>query len=160
MKYFLLIALNLLMSGAFAQVSVKKQILERVHTLLPLAKEGQEALKSKDYQLVCKNINELFRIMPDHLLSLGISLNQFDPKAMRMIQETQNSLIEVHRKKNLCDRSAADTTWFLKGEPLKGIPSAEKILKDLEKRLAFQKKKLPKMDTDYNNYFNYDYEFN
>jgi hypothetical protein len=150
--------LLLLMIGQVASAQtlkekkLKQEMLGRVDTLIEKSQQAREALKTEDVVLACKKINELFKILPDHLISIGTSMNLFDPKVIKMENETKMFLIDMHQRSNIC--AMGET-----GENL-DIGKTDKKFKEMIKAFGKQKKKIKKSDVDYENTYNYYYEFN
>lgn len=155
MKSGLILVLLLVSQLSFAQTlkekKIKEEMLKRTDTLISLTQEGREALKVEDVVNACKKINELFRLLPVHLVSIGTRMNLFDPKVIQMENETKMFLIDMHKRSNIC--ATGET-----GENL-DIGKTDKQFKNMIKAFEKQKKRIKKSDTDYDNTYNYYYEF-
>ena len=155
MKFGLILTFLLMSQLAFGQTlnakKVKAQMLERVDTLSTKIDETTDALGNEDVVLACEKLNEIFKILPDHLVAIATKMNLFDGKVIRMEQETKMHLIYIHQQKNICN--VGETGEFLELKEL-----ANK-LKSIKKALVRQKKNIKKLDTDYSNAYHYYYEF-
>lgn len=155
MKPVFILVLMLATQFSFAQTlrekKIKEEMLSRVDTLIAKTQEGREALDSEDVIKACDIIDELFKILPDHLVSIGTRMNLFDSKIIKMENETKMFLIDTHMRSNICSVGE-------RGENL-DIGETDKQLKKMNKSFKKQKKTIKKKDTDYNNTYNYYYEF-
>lgn len=155
MKLTLLLSLLLTAQVSFAQSlkekKQKQEMLERVDSLTLKIDESRDALEKEDVVVACAKINEIFGLLPDHLVSIGSRMNPLDSKVMRMEQETKMFLIDIHKRSNIC--AFGETGEYL------DIKETSKKLKSMKKALRKQKKRISKSDTNYNNKYNYYYEF-
>lgn len=155
MKFGLLLTFLLMSQLAIGQTlnakKVKAQMLDRIDTLSIKIDETTEALEIEDMVLVCERLNEIFKILPDHLIAIGTKLNIFNGKVIKMEQETKMNLIYIHQQRNICE--VGETGEFLK------IKDLNSKLKSIKKSFAKQKKTIKKLDTDYSNAYHYNYKF-
>lgn len=156
MKLGLMLALLLMSQVALAETikgkQIKAEMVTRVDTLITKITDSRDALDKEDVVTACAKINEIFKILPDHLVSIGTRMNLFDPKVIRMEQETKMFLIYIHQRSNIC--ASGENT----GENL-DLQETQKKLKSMSKMLVKQKKRIKKSSTEYNNTYNYYYEF-
>lgn len=151
-----LILLMLFMSQfAFGQSlkekRVKEEMLNRVDLLIEKVQQTRTYLENEEVALSCKLINDVFKILPEHLMSVGTRMNLFDPQIIKMENETKLFLIYIHQRSNIC--GVGET-----GENL-DIKETDKKMKSAKKMFEKQKKKIKKSDTNYDNLYNYYYEF-
>jgi hypothetical protein len=151
-----LIILMLFMSQlAFGQSlkekRIKEEMLTRVDHLIEKVQQTRSYLKNEEVALSCKTINDIFKILPEHLMSIGTRMNLFDPQVINMEQETKMLLIYIHQRSNICN--VGET-----GENL-DIDETDKKMKSAKKMLDKQKKEIKKSDTNFENLYNYYYEF-
>jgi hypothetical protein len=155
MQLRLIILMLFLSPFAFGQSlkdkRIKEEMLNRVDTLTEKVQITRDYLKQEDVVLACKTINEIFKILPDHLVSIGTRMNLFDPQVINMEHETKLFLIYVHQRSNICAQGET-------GENL-DISEVDKKFKSTKKIFEKQKKKIKKSDTTYENLYNYYYEF-
>lgn len=156
MKAMIFMALLVVAQIGFAQTlkekKIKAEMLDRVDGLITRVDAAREALKKEDLVLACDKIDEMFKILPDHLMSVGTNMDLFDPGIVKMENESKMFLIDIHMRSNICNRGE-------RGENL-DIKETDKKLKKMKKSLAQQKKKITKEDTNFNNSYSYYYEFN
>lgn len=156
MKFGLMLVILLASQLSFSQTirekKVKEEMLGRVDTLIQFVEEGQEALKKEEMSEVCGRIEDLFKLLPDHLVAIGTRMNLFDPKVIKMEHETKSTLIEMHQHKNICHSSN------VVGENL-DLKKTKKKFKEMLSMFEKQKKRIKKSDTGYENTYNYWYEF-
>ncbi len=156
MKLGLMLAFLLLSQVALAETikgkQIKAEMMTRIDSLITKITDGRDALDREDVVTACAKINEIFEILPKHLVSIGTRMNLFDPKVIRMEQESKMFLIYIHQRSNIC-ASGAST-----GENL-DLQETQKKLKSMSKMLVKQKKRIKKSSTEYNNTYNYYYEF-
>ena len=106
---------------------IKEEMLSRTDTLLLKIEEGQNALEREDVSLVCKKINQIFNILPNHLISIGSRMNMFHPQVIKMENQTKSFLIYIHQQSNIC--KMGETGEYLNiTEVLKKFHSAHKML--------------------------------
>jgi hypothetical protein len=151
-----LILLMLFMSQiAFGQSlkekRVKEEMLNRVDHLIERVQQTRTYLENEEVALSCKSINDIFKALPEHLMSIGTRMNLFDSQVIKMENETKLFLIYIHQRSNIC--SVGDT-----GENL-DIKETDQKMKAAKKMFEKQQKKIKKSDTDYENLYNYYYEF-
>ena len=130
----------------------KLDIMNRVDALIVAINDGRVSLEKEDVVSACKKINDIFKILPDHLLSIGTRMNLFDSKVIKMENETKMFLIYIHQRSNICSHGET-------GENL-DISETKQKFKSMKRMLEKQKKIIKKLDTDYENTYNYYYEFN
>ena len=156
MKIGLMLILLTLSQIAVAQSLKEKKdklvIMNRVDALIVAINEGRVSLEKEDVVSVCTKINDIFKILPDHLLSIGTRMNLFDSKVIKMENETKMFLIYIHQRSNICSNGET-------GENL-DISETKQKFKSMKRMLEKQKKIIKKLDTDYENTYNYYYEFN
>lgn len=155
MKFGLMFALLLTSQVTFAQSlkekKVKEEMLLRTDSLMTKIDEARASLDKEEVASACDKIDEIFKLLPDHLVSIGTRMNLFDPAVIRMENESKMHLIWIHQRHNICNNGT-------RGENL-DIGDTDKKLKSMKKQLEKQKKKIKKSDTDYENTYNYYYEF-
>lgn len=156
MKFGLMLALLLMSQLALAETvrgkKVKEEMLSRTDVLITNITDARDALEQEDVSKACEKINEIFKLLPDHLVSIGTRMNLLNSKVIRMEQETKMFLIYVHQRSNICASSSEP------GENL-DIKETQKKLKSMSKMLVKQKKLIKKSSTEYQNRYNYYYEF-
>lgn len=156
MKAAILMALVLMSQVTFAQTlkekKIKIEMLDRVDNLIAKASEARLALKKEDVALACDKIDEMFKILPDHLMAVGTNMDLFDSKIVKMENESKMFLIDMHMRSNICSRGE-------RGENL-DIKETDKKLKKMKSALEKQKKRIRKEDTNFSNNYSYYYEFN
>lgn len=155
MKLGLMFALLLLSQLALAESvrgkRIKEEMLTRVDNLILQIEESREALDREDVITACQKINDIFKVIPKHLVAIGTSMNLLDSKVIRMEQETKMFLIYMHQRSNICGQGET-------GEYL-DLDETDKKLKSMRKMLEKQRKLIRKRDTDYENTYHYYYEF-
>lgn len=129
----------------------KKEILDRLALIIGHVEKARSALDIEDVSSTCDHIQDIFKILPDHLIAIGTKMNFFDNKVIRIEEETRVYLIDIHRKKLICAKGN-------KGENL-DMGETSSDLKKMQKAFKKQLKTIEKLDTDYNNNYNYWYEF-
>lgn len=149
---FLLLVSQLTFAQTLKEKKIKEEMLKRVDSLITKTEEGRKALKEEDVEEACNIINSLFKVLPDHLVSIGTRMNLLDSKIIKMENETKMFLIDMHRRSNIC--ASGDEI----GENL-DIGETDKQFKKMNKSFEKQKKRIKKEETNYNNYYNYYYEF-
>lgn len=149
---FLILVSQITFAQTLKEKKTKAEMLKRVDTLIEKTEAGSKALKTEDVSNACEIINDMFKILPDHLVSIGTRMNLFDSKIIKMENETKMFLIEMHRRSNIC--ASGDET----GENL-DIGETDKQFKKMNKSFKKQKKTITKGETNYNNIYNYYYEF-
>lgn len=156
MKTTLFMALLLVSQIGFAQTlkekRIKSEMLDRVDSLIAKTVDARAALKKEDVVLACDKIDEMFKLLPDHLMAVGTNMDLFDAKIVKMENESKMFLIDIHMRSNTCAQGE-------RGENL-DIKETDKKLKKMKSALEKQKKKIKKEDTNYNNSYSYYYEFN
>jgi hypothetical protein len=130
---------------------IKEQMLSRTDDLIVKLEECSFALEREEVSLACKKINQIFKILPDHLISIGTRMNMFNPQVVKMENQTRAFLIFIHQQTNICKRGET-------GEYL-DIPEVIKRFKSANKMLDKQRGDIKKLDTDFENAYNYYYEF-
>lgn len=130
---------------------IKEEMLTRVDSITERLQLVRDYLKHEDVIFACKTINEIFKILPDHLVAIGTRMNLFDSQVISMEHETKMFLIYIHQRSNICSQGQT-------GENL-NISEVDKKFKSMKKMFDKQKKKIKKSDTSYENLYNYYYEF-
>jgi len=155
MKFGFIFALLLASQVTFAQTlkgkKVKEEMLSRADSLITKIDEARASLDKEEVAAACDKIDEIFKLLPDHLVGIGTRMNLFDPDVIRMENETKMHLIYIHQRHNICNNG-------VRGENL-DMGETDKKLKSMKKAIEKQKKKIRKSDTDYENTYNYYYEF-
>jgi hypothetical protein len=155
MKFGLMLALLLTSQITFAQTlkekKVKEEMLLRADSLITKIDEARASLDKEEVVSACDKIDEIFKLLPDHLIGIGTRMNLFDPDVIRMENESKMHLIYIHQRHNICNNGQ-------RGENL-DMGETGKKLKSMKKAIEKQKKKIKKSDTDYENTYNYYYEF-
>lgn len=131
---------------------VKAEMIGRAHLLVIKATDAREAIKAEDMARACDRIEEMFRTLPDHLMSIGQKMDLFDRTIVKMENETKMFLIDVHMRTNICQQGQ-------RGENL-DIKETDKQLNKMIKAFKKQKKTISKKDTGFDNSYSYYYEFN
>lgn len=152
--YFLAFTLligNLSYAETMKDKKTKEEMLARVDTLIQKSQEGRDAIEKEDVVLACQKINDIFEILPKHLMSIGTKMDLFDKDVIKMEKETKAFLIDIHMTSNICKSGS-------NAENL-DIEEAGKKFKVLNKAFTKQKKRIKKEDTDFDNIYNYYYEF-
>lgn len=155
MKFGLMLMLLLASQLSFAQSikskKIKEEMLTRVDTLISKIDESRAHLAKEEVAQACDKIDEIFKILPDHLIGIGTKMNLFDPAVIRMENESKIFLIWIHQRHNICNNG-------IRGEEL-DMGETSKELKSMKKKFEKQKKRIKKSDTDFENTYNYYYEF-
>lgn len=155
MKFGLMLALFLTSQVTFAQSikerKVKEEMLSRADSLITKIEEARASLEKEEVSAACDKIDEIFKLLPEHLIGIGTRMNLFDPAVIRMENESKMHLIYIHQRHNICNNG-------IRGENL-DLSETDKKLKSMKKAIEKQKKKIKKSDTDYENTYNYYYEF-
>jgi predicted RNase H-like nuclease (RuvC/YqgF family) len=148
----MLLVSQLSFAESLKERKVKQEMLDRVDTLTTKLQEGENALDKEDVLAACKNIDEAFKIMPDHLVGIGTKMDLFNSKVIKMEKESKMHLIYLHTASNTCSREETGINL--------DIEETQKKLKSMRKALVKQRKKIKKLDTGFANTYNYYYEFN
>lgn len=155
MKYALMFVLLLTSQMTSAQTlrekKVKEEMLSRADVLITKINEARISLDKEEVAAACDKIDEIFKLLPDHLVGIGTHMNLFDPAVIKMENESKMHLIYIHQRHNICNNG-------VRGEYL-DMGETDKKLKSMKKAIEKQKKKIKKSDTDYENTYNYYYEF-
>lgn len=151
-----LILLSLLFSlGAQAQTMdarrAKEEMLQRTHAMRVASDEGQELFRNIQLEEACKQVDIIFRVMPNHLSSIMSRMNIFDRKIQKLKAESLELLKEVHRLSNKCEMGEIEVSI----DPDK----ARKFLKDFSKKIKKHEREIKRSSTDFNNTYYYQYEF-
>ncbi len=155
MKFITLIAMMVLVQSAFGasefEKKKKKEMLTRLETILKSLDSAKVHASKEEAKEACNDLQELLKILPEHLKAVGSHMNNNKTKVMIARDEVLNQMIFVHRQTTVCDR----------GENAEHVDSKdlEKKLKKIAKALKKQKKLIEKEDTDFTNEFYYHYEF-
>ncbi len=154
MKFILLFILMVgssVKAQSLHERKTKEQMLTRTDDLILKLEESSFALEREDVSLACKKMNHIFKILPDHLISIGTKMNMFNPQVIKMENQTRAFLIFIHQQTNICKRG--ETGEYLDiTEVLKRFKSANKMFEK-------QRGDIKKLDTDFENAYNYYYEF-
>lgn len=151
LMFVLLIASQMTYAQSLKDKKIKEEMLKRVDTLILKIDEARIHLDKEEASSACDKIDEIFKILPDHLVGIGTRMNLFDPSVIRMENESKMQLIWIHQRHNICNNG-------IRGENL-DLTETNKKLKSMKKMLEKQRKKIKKSDTDYENTYNYYYEF-
>lgn len=151
LMFALLLASQMTFAQSLKEKKVKEEMLQRVDKLVTKIDEARVHLDKEEASAACDKIDEIFKILPDHLVGIGTRMNLFDPGVIRMENESKMFLIYIHQRHNICNNGQ-------RGENL-DLSETDKKLKSMKKQLEKQKKKIKKSDTDYENTYNYYYEF-
>jgi hypothetical protein len=130
---------------------IKQEMLSRTDELILKIQESEEALEREEVSLVCKKINYIFKILPDQLISIGSRMNMFHPQVIKMENQTRSFLIYIHQQSNICKKG-------VQGDHL-DITEVLKKFKSASKMFDKHRSDIKKLDTDYENVYNYYYEF-
>lgn len=149
--FALLLLSQLALAESVRGKRIKEEMLTRVDNLILQIEESREALDRADVITACQKINDIFKIIPKHLVAIGTSMNLLDSKVIRMEQETKMFLIYMHQRSNIC--AQGETGEYL------DLEETDKKLKSMRKMLEKQRKLIRKRDTDYENTYHYYYEF-
>jgi hypothetical protein len=156
MKLGLMLALLLVSQVTLAESvrgkKLKEEMITRIDSLITKISDGRDALEQEDVAKTCEKINEVFKLLPEHLIAIGTNMNLLNSKVILMEQETKMVLIYIHQRSNICASSSNP------GENL-DLKETEKKLKSISKMLVKQKKLIKKLSTEYRNTYNYYYEF-
>lgn len=139
------------LSQTMREKKIKEEMLDRLDTLILMVGETREALQREDVITACHKINNIFRLLPEHLVAIGTRMNIFESKVMKLENETKMFLIYVHQRKNIC--AIGET-----GENL-DIGETSRKFKSMEKKLKKQKRNISKAETNFENSYHYFYEF-
>ena len=155
MKFGLMLMLLLASQVTFAQSlkekKVKEEMLARADVLILKIDEARASLDKEEVVQACDQIDEIFKVLPDHLVGIGTHMNIFEHDVISMENESKMHLIWIHQRHNICNNG-------VRGENL-DIGDTNKKLKSMKKAIEKQKKKIKKSDTGYENTYNYYYEF-
>lgn len=151
LMFVLLLASQMTFAQSLKSKKIKEEMLTRVDTLVTKIDETRALLDKEEASQACDKIDEIFKILPDHLIGIGTRMNLFDPDVIHMENESKMHLIYIHQRHNICNNGE-------RGENL-DLNETSKKLKSMRKQLEKQKKKIKKSDTDYENTYNYYYEF-
>lgn len=153
MKSLLILTMLMISQLALAQslkdIKTKDEMVARVETIIKRIDEGREALGKKDPGRACMKIDDIFKLLPDHLVAIGTKMDLIKGKNMRMEHETKMFLIYIHQTNLLCAQGSDNLDLKVTARKLK---SMKKSLKD-------QISRIKKEDTSYENTYNYYYEF-
>ena len=163
MKQGLIILTLLLSQLASAQTlrdtRIKQEMLNRADLIITKVETIRDHLKAKKNQmpsegnveLACETIEELFKIFPAHLKSIGVHMDLFSKKTVWMKNAALDQLIYINKQALICREG--DKHEYV--NPSEVRSEFGNILESLEN----QKKRIQKSDTDFDNIFHYEYEF-
>lgn len=126
-------------------------MLDRISNLIKIIDDTRSQLDRQDAENACLGINQLFTLIPDHLIAIGTRMNMLNSKILMMENETKLFLMYTHQRKNICSQGVG-------GEYL-DLGETRQKLKSMKKMLEKQSKLIKKSDTNYNNSYRYYYEF-
>ena len=155
MKWCLLLTVLLVSQAGFAQSirdqKIKQEMLERVEKISKKVQETRDELKAQRVEVACDNINELFKIYPDHVKAIGVRMDLLSRKIDKIKHESLNQLIFFHRQTLICQKGT--------GCEYVDMKVLDKELKSIQKSLKTQTKLIKKQDTTRENQFRYEYDF-
>ncbi len=146
-----LIFMKMSFADTIHEKNVKKEMLERVDTLLSKIEECRDDLKSDDVVKACGKIDEIFAIYPEHLKALGVHMDLFASKTVKSTHSALSQLIFVHQQSLVCKQG--QNSEYVDPEALR------KELKRIERSLKKQRKYIKRKDVGNNNSYYYNYEF-
>ena len=155
MKVSLIVVALFLCQLTYAQTvkdkKTKQEMIDRTSLLIEKVSGAREDLEREDVVKACEKIKEIYKIYPDHLMSIGSHLDFDRNRTVKAKDEALHQLILVHRQSLICDR----------GIECEYVDSKKlgKQLKEVQKSLKSQMKTIKKSDTDKENRFEYHYEF-
>lgn len=153
MKYLLLFTLTL-SQLSFAETmkerKIKEEMLLRTDSLIAKTQEGRDFLEKEDVVSTCKKIEEIFELLPKHLFDIGGRMNLFDEDVITMEKQTRVYLIGMHRTHLTCK----------KGNDAENLDmdATDRDLKAMNKAFKKHKKWIKKLETNYENTYNYYYK--
>ena len=142
-------------NGAFAESAFEKknkqEMSKRTETLISKVDNARAHLKKEDVKEACAEIQEMLKIYPEHLKSIGTHMNNYKTKVAIVRDEALQQLIFVHRQSVICGQ----------GENAEHVDPKDlgKKLKRISKSLKKQQKLIEKEKTNHENEFYYNYEF-
>lgn len=138
---------------AFAETIREKEtrteMLAKTELLIKTTEEAKALIVDEDTKLICAKVSELFKLLPDHLVSIGTKMDMGSKKVIKMEKETKKFLIYMHVNNNLCENDVKNMD----------LGELNKTLKQMSKSFKDQKKKINKADLNFANGYNYYYEF-
>ncbi len=155
MKLMTVLTALFFIQGAFAntefEMRKRSEMIERSNSMIDKIETARSHLKKVEVKEACDIIQELLKIYPDHLKSIGMHMDNSRSRVIVMRDEVLDQLIFIHRQSVVCER----------GENAEHVDTAElgKELKKMEKILRKQKRVIKKEDTGFANDFYYHYEF-
>lgn len=155
MKLIAVLMMAAFVNGAFAESAFEKknkqEMSERTDTLITKIATAREHLKKEEVKEACDELQEMLKIYPDHLKSIGQHMNNYKTKVVVARDEALQQLIFVHRQSVVCGQG--DNAEHVDAKDL------GKKLKKISKSLKKQKKLIDKEKTNHENEFYYRYEF-
>jgi hypothetical protein len=156
MKFGLILSLFLVSSFASAQTlreqKIKKEMLTRVEKIIKIMEDTRDDLDRQDVDNACSKVKELFAIYPDHVKGILSHMNLFSKRVIDAKDESLSQLIFIHKQTLICGQGT--------GCEYVDPKLLSKQLKVIVKSLKKQRKTILKGDTDFENTFHYEYEFN
>ena len=155
MKVSLIVAALFICQLTYAQTvkekRTKQEMIDRTALLIETVSAAREDLEREDVVKACEKVKEIYKIYPDHLMSIGTHLDFDKGRTVKAKDEALHQLILVHRQTLICER----------GLECEYVDSKKlgKQLKEVQKSLKSQMKTIKKSDTDMQNRFEYHYEF-
>jgi hypothetical protein len=155
MKFGLFICLLLAGQMSYAQTmrerKNKEEMLNRVSNMIITVADTRKDLQSLDVIGACEKMEQLFKVYPDHLMSMGTHLYAFDKNTVKATNQALVDLIFIHQQTMICKQglNCEDVDPRLVGRKLKSMQG----------NLENHKKLISKSKTHYQNAFNYEYKF-
>ena len=155
MKFIAVLMMAVFVNGAFAvsafEKKNKEEMSERTDTLISKIATARAHLKKEEVKEACDEIQEMLRIYPEHLKSIGQHMNNYKTKVAVARDEVLQQMIFVHRQSVVCGQ----------GENSEHVDpkDLDKKLKKISKSLKKQKKLINKERANQENEFYYRYEF-
>ncbi len=155
MKMLLILATLLASQMTSAQTireeKIRKEMIERTELLIDKVEVARDHLDKKDVIDACKKIDEMFKIYPDHLKSIGSHLD-FDRNCSHKAKsDALYQLIFMHKQTLICQQG--------KDGEYVDIGKLDKDLRKIRRSLKKQRRIIKRVDTDNENSFYYEYEF-
>ena len=149
--FALLISTQFAHSATLREEKIKKDMLSRVDVLTEKINLTKQHLKKKKVAEACTEIDELFKLYPEHVKDIGSYMNLFKSKINKLKDESLGELITFHGLSNTCHRGSEAEYVDIK----KFQKSLSKSLLKLER----QKLVIENSKTNQDNSFYYEYEF-
>jgi hypothetical protein len=142
---------QLTLAQTLKEQRVKKEMLDRVETLIEKVEQSREELENENVPNACKLIKEMFQIYPDHLKGIGGHLNFDKRKTIKAKDLALSELIFMHKHSLICDQG--------KDHEYVDPCELDKDLKKIRRELKKQRRIIKRSDTGFENTFHYRYEF-